>query len=314
MTVRCCMLFVVLAALVAGCDPDRVAEREAREAQEQATLDSLNTAAEAEAAAMVDSVAEALAADSSPELDSTGAWNFNEDEVAVTEEEVEELSPEDWSRLAQDTVQVRNVHFDQAALDAYLSDPDLDYDRERHEERLWWTRFMRWLNDRLNDLFGSKGGRLVFDNIEWIILAIAVLTVLWFMRKRLFGGVFGMDAQRARQVTEMEEDIAELDLDKLLREAEQHEDWRLALRYHWLKVLRKLVDEGRIRWQPRSTDADYLAQLKDPALRATFSELSFIFKWVWYGDAPMDRTRYQRLRPVFEAAHSSAPAAPAQRA
>lgn len=158
MTVRCRMLFVVLAALVTGCDPDRVAEREAREAQEQATLDSLNTAAEAEAAAMVDSVAEALAADSSPELDSTGAWNFNEDEVAVTEEEVEELSPEDWSRLAQDTVQVRNVHFDQAALDAYLSDPDLDYDRERHEERLWWTRFMRWLNDRLNDLFDPRAG------------------------------------------------------------------------------------------------------------------------------------------------------------
>ena len=87
-----------------------------------------------------------------------------------------------------------------------------------------------------------------------------------------------------------------------------------ALRYQWLKVLRKLVDEGRITWQPRSTDADYLAQLKEPALRATFSELSFIFKWVWYGDAPMDVERYQRLKPAFEAAHRPAPAAPAQRA
>ena len=74
------------------------------------------------------------------------------------------------------------------------------------------------------------------------------------------------------------------------------------------------LDEGRITWQPRSTDADYLAQLKEPALRATFSELSFIFKWVWYGDAPMDVERYQRLKPAFEAAHRPAPAAPAQRA
>ena len=62
MTVRCRMLFVVLAALVTGCDPDRVAEREAREAQEQATLDSLNTAAEAEAAAELRSSLAALRA------------------------------------------------------------------------------------------------------------------------------------------------------------------------------------------------------------------------------------------------------------
>ncbi len=99
----------------------------------------------------------------------------------------------------------------------------------------------------------------------------------------------------------------ELDLDKLLRDAEKGSNWRLALRYQWLKVLRRLVDEGRIKWQPRFTDADYLAQLKDPAWRVTFSEMSFLFKWVWYGDAPMDAQRYERMKPAFEAAHSASP-------
>ena len=79
------------------------------------------------------------------------------------------------------------------------------------------------------------------------------------------------------------------------------------MRYQWLKVLRKLVDEGRIKWQPRFTDADYLAQLKEPSLRVTFSELSFLFKWVWYGDAPMDAQRYHRMKPAFETAHRPAP-------
>lgn len=284
---------------------------EAQEAEAQAQADS----AAAVAQAMMDSMSAAMAdADTIPVLDSTGVWNFGEEDPTVAEVEEEGLSAEEWDRLSHDTVAVDRRQFDKAAIDEYLKDPDLDYDRERHEEQLWWSRFMRWLNERLRDLLGSKGGRIVFENLHWIILGIAVLTVLWLLRKRLFGGVFGVDAMRARQVTEMEENIAELDLDKLLREAEQKADWRLALRYQWLKVLRKLVDEGRITWQPRSTDADYLAQLKEPALRATFSELSFIFKWVWYGDAPMDVERYQRLKPAFEAAHRPAPAAPAQRA
>lgn len=302
-------LLLSLLLLAVACDPAKEAEREAEEAAAQAAADS----AAAVAQAIMDSVAASMEADTVPTLDSTGLWDLGEEEATVAEVE-QTITDEDWTRLTSDSIPFTRKSFDQAAIDEYLKDPDLDYDRVRHEEQLWWTRFMRWLNDRLNDLFGSKGGQVVFENLHWFILGMALLVTLWVLRKRLFGGVFGMEAHRARQVTEMEENIEELDLNDLLRKAEQQGDWRLALRYQWLKVLRRLVDEKRITWQPRSTDADYLAQLKDPALRATFSELSFIFKWVWYGDAPMDQGRYQRLKPAFEAAHQPVPAAPAERA
>ena len=243
------------------------------------------------------------------QLDS-GVWNIEEPGVAPSDDDEnsgEELVYEKWKHVSDDTVAIDRRHFDEAAIAEYSNDPDLDYDRVLHHDNLWWDRLMRWLGRKLRDILGSDTGDAVFGNLHWILLGVAVLVVLWFLRRHLFAGVFGLGPKRARLVMEIEENIEELDLDKLLRDAEKGDHWRLALRYQWLKVLRKLVDEGRIKWQPRFTDADYLAQLKEPGLRVTFSELSFLFKWVWYGDAPMDAQRYQRMKPAFEAAHRTVP-------
>ena len=295
---------LLLLPSVVGCDPEKISEQQAQAEKVQATADSLAAVMKAQ----MDSAMAAAAADSvSVELDS-GVWNIEEPEVDFSgdaEEEEEEFAYENWKRVADDTVEIDRRHFNEWAIAAYLKDPDLDYDRTLHHDNLWWERFMRWLSRKLGDLFGTEAGSAVFDNMHWILLGVAVIIVVWFLRRHLFSSVFGSGPKRTRQVTEIEENIVELDLDKLLRDAEKASKWRLALRYQWLKVLRRLVDEGRIKWQPRFTDADYLAQLKDPAWRATFSEMSFLFKWVWYGDAPMDAQRYERMKPAFEAAHSS---------
>ena len=295
-------LAITLSLSFVGCDPDKLEKQAQAEAEMQAAADSVMAAMQA----VADSAAAAAAMDSITFTLDSGAWDIEEpgeEQYEYADPDDDGLAYEDWRHVADDTITVDRRRFNEAALDHYLEDPDLDYDRELQHENLWWTRFMRWLGEKLEDLFGSKGGRAVFNNFHWIILAVAVLFVLWYFRKHLFTGVFGMGAKTTRLVTEMPENIQELDLEKLLRDAENVMDWRMALRYQWWKVLRKLVDEGRIKWQPRFTDADYLSQLKEPALRATFSELSFLFKWVWYGNAPMDAPRYQRMRPAFEAAH-----------
>ena len=293
------LLFLV-AALAVGCDPVKVEQQEADAVKAQAKADSMMAIFQLQA----DSAAAAMAMDSTTvELDS-GTWDIQEPgEVEYTEVEETGLAYEDWKHVADDTVAIERRRFQEAELDKYLEDPDLDYDRSLHHENLWWDRFMRWLQRQLFKLFGNRVGGAVLGNLHWIILGLSVLLILWFFRRHLLEGVFGMGAKPVRQVTEMPENIEELDLDKLLRDAENGTEWRMALRYQWLKVLRKLVDEGRIKWQPRFTDADYLSQLKEPALRVTFSELSFLFKWVWYGDAPMDAERYRHLKPAFEAAH-----------
>lgn len=281
---------------------DRAAEEEA-EAQAKAMIDSVQAAA---------AVADTVPKDSAVMRLDSGVWHITDTLKEDAEEEDEGIVEdgaafERWKRVSDDTVAMERRQFDKAKLDAYLQDPDLDYDRVIHHDNLWWYRFTRWLSHQLDKLFGTRGGRAIFNNLHWIVLGMAVFFVAWYFRRNLFGGVFAGAAKHTRMVTEIEENIEELDLDALLRDAENAKKWKLALRYQWLKVLRRLVDEGLINWQPRFTDADYLAQLKEPAMRASFSELSFLFKWVWYGDAPMDEVRYHRLKPAFEAMHAASP-------
>lgn len=227
---------------------------------------------------------------------------------ALEEDERSDLTFADWQAASDDTIAMDRRTFHEEELRTLQADPELDYDRTAESETLWWDRLMRWIGRRLEDLFGSKGGRFVFRHLDWILVGMAVVFLLYYFRRRLFHSTFGGGAKKAaRQVLEVEDDIERLDLDKLLRDAEQGRDWRLALRYHYLKVLRRLVDAGLIDWQPRHTDQDYLRQLKDPATRAAFGELSFLFKWVWYGDAPMDQARYTALKPGFEAFRPSSP-------
>ena len=215
------------------------------------------------------------------------------------------LTKTDWARVGDDTVAVRQARFDTTAINLLRANPDFDYDRTLNVQILWWDRLMKWIGHLLERLFGSKTGGWLFSHLHWAILIFAMAFLVFFLRKRLFHGVFTQEAGKARQVREIDEDITQLDLDDLLANAERKGDWRSALRYQYLKVLRRLMDDGSIDFQPKSTDRDYLRQLKDPTQRAVFGELSFLFKWAWYGDAPVDEARYRRLVPEFAAFHSA---------
>jgi hypothetical protein len=223
-----------------------------------------------------------------------------EDAPAVTKAE--------WAAAGDDTLAVRTAAFDTAAIGLLRADPQLDYDRDLRVNELWWDRLMRRLGEWLGQAFGTKAGGLLLNNLHWGILATAVLFLLFFLRKRLFGQVLGAEPKTAKQVQELPADPAGLDLDGLLAQAEGGEDWRGALRWHYLKALRRLVDEGRVEWQPKHTDRDYLRQLQDPELRARFGELSFLFHWAWFGAAPMDAESYRRMAPTFIAFHGQGPA------
>lgn len=226
--------------------------------------------------------------------------------AAVAEAETETGRAE-WAAVGDDTLDVRTARFDTAAIGLLRTDPALDYDRSLRVQELLWERLMRWLQHGLRKVFGTGAGTFIFRHLDIGILAAAAIFLAFFLRKRLFHRAFAPEARPARQVHELPEDPSGLDLDALLAGAEQQQDWRGALRWHYLKALRKLVDEGRIRWQPKSTDRDYLHQLGDPGQRAAFGELSFLFHWAWYGDAPIDAPRYRSLVARFIAFYSPRP-------
>ena len=196
--------------------------------------------------------------------------------------------------------------FDESALEALRNNPKYQYEREVSEAPSAWDRFWKmvgnWIRDLLEGLENVTGLKFMswfWDYIWFAVFAVALVIVLVVLRRRMFSKVFARSVANAGSVRTLEEDITADDLPEQLADAELKSEWRRALRLQYLLVLRQLVDEERISWKPQHTDRDYQAQLKDEGERVRFGRLSFIFKWVWYGEADLDRSQYESLSAGF---------------
>jgi hypothetical protein len=228
-------------------------------------------------------------------------------QAMVVQELVEEETPEPaYVRLDTMLPEQQAHNFSEAELEALRNDQRYQYEREVSQAPSAWDRFWDMVGDRidailkrLEDMTGLRLVEWFWEYIWFIVFAVALVIAVIALRGRVFSKVFARTAAEAGAVRTLEEDITADDLPDQLADAERMGEWRKALRLQYLLVLRYLVDEGRISWKPQHTDRDYQAQLKDEDERLRFGRLSFIFKWVWYGEATLDRGQYERLSVAF---------------
>lgn len=217
-----------------------------------------------------------------------------------------DASPSEWAGIDTLLPEHETMMFEDAELDALRAQERYQYERDVREAPDLWDRFWEWVKDWFSGLFrwlrDATGWDIewwFWDNIWLLVCGAALVLVLWFLRRRMFSAVFGKAPAQAGSVRTLEEDITADDLPQQLLAAEQAGEWRRAVRLHYLLVLRHLVDTGAIEWKPDRTDRDYQEQLRDDDQRQRFGRLSFIFKWVWYGEASLSRAQYERLSAGF---------------
>ena len=90
-----------------------------------------------------------------------------------------------------------------------------------------------------------------------------------------------------------DEDIHETDIDGLLQKAIHNKEYRLAIRYYYLSVLKTLSNKKLIDYHIDKTNSEYLFEIKNESIRNEFSYLSYIYSYVWYGDFPIDETNFK---------------------
>jgi hypothetical protein len=161
----------------------------------------------------------------------------------------------------------------------------------------WFTRtFLEPLDEHTSPLFWR---------IFWP--AAAVLVLAWALVRVLRAGGSGLFARRDGTAAEGEllldaEDIAAVDLDGLLRAALAERRHRDAVRLLYLRALQALAAGGLVDWQKNKTNRDYLREVHraSGALARPFDEVTRLFEWVWYGEAPVDDARFAAVHARFE--------------
>ncbi|WP_411768050.1 hypothetical protein [Winogradskyella sp. A3E31] len=161
-------------------------------------------------------------------------------------------------------------------------------------------KFFGWLQD----LFGFDIDYIDYQTLEYIIYGILGLGVLYLLAKFLIqnsiSSVFKTETKKIDGFNYVEENIADINFDKLIKKALKANDYRLATRYLYLKSLKVLSQRNTIDWHYDKTNLDYINEIKNENVKTLFKRVSYIYDYVWYGEFFINQSDYDKNKKDFD--------------
>lgn len=183
-----------------------------------------------------------------------------------------------------------------------------DYDYELFKAKIsLWAKFKEFLNKILDKIFNGFDFSMSDDTFKLIVRIIAgiiIAGVLYFLIRFLLkkeGNFFFSKSKKqfSNLDRNLEENIHEINFDESISHFESTQEYRNAIRYQFLFVLKKLADKKHIQWNPEKTNKDYYTELEEEALKTSFKKLAYIFDNVWYGEHPIEQSSYKNFKYAF---------------
>jgi len=171
------------------------------------------------------------------------------------------------------------------------------------------TRFLRWFFNKIENTFGFKINPDTLKVFEYLIYILMGILAIYLLVKFLVGEnlstLFTKKATSLIDINLAEDHIENVDLDALVKKALEQKDYRLAVRYQFLRILKSLSLVGAIEWHHEKTNSDYYAEIEKPDTKARFKELSYIYDYIWYGEQEIDSTKYNGIERLFDVLNNS---------
>jgi hypothetical protein len=131
--------------------------------------------------------------------------------------------------------------------------------------------------------------------VLWItltVLLVALLIVGFALFFRKFRKQLGRGDDELIAVDEVERNLVETDLDTLIENAVAAKNFRIAVRFFYLKILKLLATKQIVDYQYQKTNYEYAYEIQNADLRALFREVSFVFDYCWYGEYEANEQDY----------------------
>ncbi|MDB5242065.1 MAG: hypothetical protein JWP57_2690 [Spirosoma sp.] len=185
-------------------------------------------------------------------------------------------------------------------LRSLQADRDYQYGRDTPPPENPLARFWMWLLRKIGALLETKAYQHVGQYV--VLGAIAGLVIYLLMKAEVLAFLFPKQAQsNALDYGNRVEDIHAIDFDTTIDDAVRQRNYRLAVRLLYLQLLKRLSDTDRIRYKPQKTNQQYSNELANSSLQGGFQTLTRHFEFIWYGNFPIDESRFEQLRQEFQA-------------
>ncbi len=214
----------------------------------------------------------------------------------------------------QDSIHVQydnsTLHLQQISeddLQSYKEDPKFDYEVVK-VEFTWWDNFKTWLGNLFTRffewLFGVEkaSGYLsfFFKILPYILIGILLfLLIKFFLNVNSRALLYSKDNEAIVSLSEEEHIIKNEDINQLIQNALKEKNYRLAIRYYYLLILKQMSEKELINWEMQKTNDDYINELEKEEIKDPFSHITRLYDYIWYGDFPIDEAKYLKAENKF---------------
>lgn len=175
---------------------------------------------------------------------------------------------------------------------------------EVKEEKSAWDKFWEWVAKWFGS--NSKKTPVNYNWIDPVINALAIIVILiaiYFITRAILHKesywIFGRSRKGITVQDAEAENIHVMDFEQLIQQTKTNADYRLAIRYYYLSLLKKLSFREIINWHWDKTNTDYLYEIKNSTLKKDFEYLSYVYDHSWYGDFPVDEKAFAKAEKAF---------------
>lgn len=225
--------------------------------------------------------------------------------VEVIEAADEYVEPEiiPLELLQKDTLFLEQKKFSSNYKEKYTS-TEFIYSYERLSEKTWWDRLKEFVQDllRINtnpSLDTVSFIEKVMKISAYIIILVLLALLIRYIIVKDIRWIFRKKPKELVEVYDLEQDIHEVDFDKLIKDAVEREQYRSAVRYHFLRMLKIMSEKQIIKWNPDKTNHEYTHEISSDKLKQEFDYLAYVYENIWYGEFDIDQAGFEKIRQKF---------------
>ena len=199
-----------------------------------------------------------------------------------------------------DSLNIKVRGFSEETLNQLKADESLHYKEAPTVAESLWDRLIMLLQQFFDSLFRSATttdwGRVFSYAIGIVILIVVIMLIL---RVNAFQIFYSGHGARTMRYDVLDENIHEMDFEKLIQEAIALNDYRKAIRLLFLNALKILSDKQLVHWEQGKTNHDYLRELTVEDVKTGFNELNFYFEHAWYGNFAISQSTFTKVQSIF---------------
>jgi len=222
-----------------------------------------------------------------------------DENVSATTEEVLDVEEVD-SHALPDSSKITERNFDDATLSDLKKDPTLQYKESPTVAESLWNRFLLWVGQLIEAIFESAVTTNWGQVLTYVVgMVLLVALIMMFLKVNAFKVFYSGQGATTFNHTALDENIHEMDFEKLIQEAKRKNDYRLGTRLVFLYALKMLSDKNLVHWDRGKTNHDYLNELNPVELKHGFNELNSYFEYAWYGNFRISTETFDRVQRIF---------------